>query len=75
MVWSGDGNNVCASFLHAAGQFGFDFTFTGPPQLDPEAEFDGLARKSGSRVAIERDPGKAVQGADLVVTDTWVVDA
>ena len=24
VVWSGDGNNVCASFLHAAGQFGFD---------------------------------------------------
>jgi len=35
VVWSGDGNNVCASFLHAAGQFGFDFTFTGPEPLDP----------------------------------------
>src|SRR6478752_3974216 len=23
VVWSGDGNNVCASWLHAAGQFGF----------------------------------------------------
>ena len=30
VVWSGDGNNVCASLIHAAGQFGFDFTFTGP---------------------------------------------
>jgi ornithine carbamoyltransferase len=36
VVWCGDGNNVCASFLHAAGQFGFDFTFTGPETLDPE---------------------------------------
>ena len=72
VVWSGDGNNVCSSFLHAAAQFGFDFTFTGPPQLDPEGEFMGLARKAGCRVSIERDPIKAVDGADLVVTDTWV---
>ena len=72
VVWSGDGNNVCASFLHAAAQFGFDLTFTGPAQLDPEDEFVGLARKAGSRIQIERDPHKAVEGADLVVTDTWV---
>ncbi|MCI5109156.1 MAG: ornithine carbamoyltransferase [Marivita sp.] len=72
VVWCGDGNNVCASFLHAAAQFGFDFTFTGPVQLDPEMEFVGLARNAGVQVAIERDPFKAVEGADLVVADTWV---
>jgi ornithine carbamoyltransferase len=72
VVWSGDGNNVCASFLHAAGQFGFDLTFTGPMQLDPEPEFIGIARKAGSTITIERDPAKAVEGADLIVTDTWV---
>ena len=72
VVWCGDGNNVCASFLHAAGQFGFDFTFTGPEQLDPEPEFVGLARNAGVRVDIERDAEKAVAGADLVVADTWV---
>lgn len=72
VVWSGDGNNVCASFLHAAGQFGFDMVFTGPQQLDPEDEFVGLARSKGITVSIERDPIKAVEGADLIVTDTWV---
>jgi ornithine carbamoyltransferase len=72
VVWCGDGNNVCASFLHAAGQFGFDFTFTGPPTLDPEAEWVDFARARGVQVAIERDPERAVAGADLVVTDTWV---
>ncbi|AZV79171.1 ornithine carbamoyltransferase [Parasedimentitalea marina] len=72
VVWAGDGNNVCASFLHAAGQFGFDLTFTGPAQLDPEDEFVGLARKAGSKIVIERDAHKAVEGADLVVADTWV---
>jgi len=72
VVWAGDGNNVCASFLHAAGQFGFDFTFTGPPTLDPEPELIHYARDKGRRVTVERDPARAVQGADLVVTDTWV---
>ncbi|MFD2740828.1 ornithine carbamoyltransferase [Sulfitobacter aestuarii] len=65
VVWSGDGNNVFASFAHAAKQFDFELIFTGPPPLDPEPALDGL-------YSTERDPKKAVQGADLVVTDTWV---
>ena len=72
VVWSGDGNNVCASFLHAAGQFGFDLTFTGPETLDPEPAFVDFARGKGSDIRIERNPEAAVAGADLVVTDTWV---
>jgi ornithine carbamoyltransferase len=72
VVWSGDGNNVCASFLHAAGQFGFDMVFTGPPTLDPERGFIDEARAKGVSVEIVRDPEEAVKGADLVVTDTWV---
>jgi len=65
VVWSGDGNNVFASFAHAAKQFDFDLVFTGPPTLDPEPALDGL-------YTTVRDPNEAVDGADLVVTDTWV---
>jgi ornithine carbamoyltransferase len=65
VVWSGDGNNVFASFAHAAKQFDFDLVFTGPPPLDPEPALKGL-------YTIVRDPNEAVQGADLIVTDTWV---
>ncbi|MCC6303698.1 MAG: ornithine carbamoyltransferase [Rhodobacteraceae bacterium] len=72
VVWAGDGNNVCASWLHAAGQFGFDLTFTGPALLDPADGPVRFARAAGRRIAIERDPMVAVAGADLVVTDTWV---
>ncbi|SFP81008.1 ornithine carbamoyltransferase [Tranquillimonas alkanivorans] len=72
VVWSGDGNNVFASFAQAAGQFGFDLTFTGPQTLDPERVFLDEARAKGVTIEIERDPAKAVEGADLVVTDTWV---
>lgn len=72
VVWSGDGNNVFASWAQAAGQFGFDLTFTGPPPLDPERAHLDLARERGAQVEIVRDPHAAVRGADLVVTDTWV---
>jgi ornithine carbamoyltransferase len=72
VVWSGDGNNVFASFAHAAGQFGFDITFTGPETLDPDHKVLKEVRALGFNVTIERDPAKAVVGADLVVTDTWV---
>lgn len=65
VVWSGDGNNVFASFAHAARQFDFDLTFTGPEPLDPEPAWKGMYQT-------ERNPQKAVEGADLVVTDTWV---
>ncbi|NVK45483.1 MAG: ornithine carbamoyltransferase [Rhodobacteraceae bacterium] len=72
VVWLGDGNNVCASFIHAAGQFGFDMTFAGPEPLDPEMGFVEEARAKGSTIEITRDAEEAVAGADLVVTDTWV---
>ncbi|MFO8126659.1 ornithine carbamoyltransferase [Yoonia sp.] len=65
VVWSGDGNNVFASFAHAARQFDFDLVFTGPPPLDPEPALQGL-------YTTVRDPNEAVKGADLIVTDTWV---
>lgn len=71
-VWSGDGNNVCTSWLHAAGQFGFDVTFTGPETLDPNPRAVEFARAKGSNVVIDRDPLRAAQDADAIVTDTWV---
>ena len=71
-VWSGDGNNVCTSWLHAAGQFGFDLTFTGPETLDPNPKAVEFARMKGSKITITRDPLAAAQGADAIVTDTWV---
>ncbi|WP_308915417.1 ornithine carbamoyltransferase [Jannaschia sp. LMIT008] len=72
VAWMGDGNNVAQSFLQAAERFGFDFTFSGPEQLDPDPSLMGALRASGRDMRVERDPARAVADADLVVTDTWV---
>ena len=41
--------------------------------LDPDARGGRLRpRARASRSTIERDPVKAAEGADLVVTDTWI---
>ncbi|MEL7151585.1 MAG: ornithine carbamoyltransferase [Pseudomonadota bacterium] len=72
VVWCGDGNNVFASFAHAAGQIGFDLVFSGPETLEPEPAVFEFATARGRPLRVERDPNVAVQGADLVVTDTWV---
>ena len=72
VTWCGDGNNVFASFAHAAGRLGFDLTFSGPSQLDPDDAPMRFAAEAGRPVRIERDAVAAVDGADLVVADTWV---
>ncbi|MEM9973692.1 MAG: ornithine carbamoyltransferase [Pseudomonadota bacterium] len=72
VVWTGDGNNVCASFLHAAAPFGFDLTLSGPEQLDPDPEFVAGARARGANISFDRNVETAVADADLIVADTWV---
>jgi ornithine carbamoyltransferase len=72
VTWSGAGNNVCASWIHAAVRFGFELRVAAPPELEPETELVRWAKAQGGRVDIVRDPFEAVSGSDAVVTDTWV---
>lgn len=72
VVWLGDGNNVCNSYFHAAGKFGFDMVFCGPESLAPDKRAVEYARENGVNVSFSEDPQAAVKGADLLVTDTWV---
>ncbi len=72
ITWLGDGNNVFASFVHAAPAFGFDLTFAGPETLDPDPKLMAWAEAQGRPVRIERDAEASVDDADLVVTDTWI---
>ncbi|QQS11441.1 MAG: ornithine carbamoyltransferase [Rhodospirillales bacterium] len=72
VAWSGDGNNMATSWIHAAAQFDFELRIACPPELSPPADVVEWAKRRGARVTISHDPVAAVTGADCVVTDTWV---
>ena len=72
VAWVGDGNNVAASWMHAAVKFGFELRVACPPTLAPEQDVIDWVEKEGGSVTIMDDPAAAVKGADCVVTDTWV---
>jgi ornithine carbamoyltransferase len=72
VAWSGDGNNVAASWVHAAVRLGFTFRLACPEQLSPPAALFDWARREGGRVELTAEPAEAVAGADCVATDTWI---
>ncbi|MGH7094350.1 MAG: ornithine carbamoyltransferase [Stellaceae bacterium] len=72
VAWSGDGNNVAASWIHAAVRFGFTLRLACPETLQPEKRLIEWAQGEGGRVNLTTDPDIAANGADCVVTDTWV---
>ncbi len=72
VAWSGDGNNVATSWIHAAGLFDFELRLACPAGLAPSEEALAWAKARGARVSVGTDPVAAVRGADCVVTDTWV---
>ena len=72
VAWTGDGNNVAASWIQASARLGFRLTLACPPQLNPENRILDWARREGANITLTDDPVEAVTGADCVVTDTWV---
>ena len=68
VCWLGDGNNVCHSWMNAARQLDFEVVVACPEGYDPDPTLLGACSQW---VQIERDPIRAVQGADLLVTDVW----
>jgi ornithine carbamoyltransferase len=71
VAWTGDGNNVLTSWVHAAVKFGFKLNVASPKELTVDAETRDWAAPSGL-VTFTTEAEAAVQGADCVVTDTWV---
>jgi ornithine carbamoyltransferase len=72
VAWSGDANNVLASWCHAAERFDFRLRVATPPELKPKKWLADWIKASGAAIEIGTDPEVAVKGADCVVTDTWV---
>jgi ornithine carbamoyltransferase len=67
VVWVGDGNNMCHSYINASKQYGFNLHIAVPEGYDPKMElFDNT-----DNVEIIRNPMDAAENADLIVTDVW----
>ena len=72
VAWSGDSNNVLASWVHAAEKFDFSINVASPPELQPDAGLMAWAAMTGARVNVTSDPFEAVRGASAVISDCWV---
>ena len=65
VVWLGDSNNVCNSYIQASNKLNFELVISGP------REFLSSEIKSSPKYQYEMHPERALQNADLIVTDTW----
>jgi ornithine carbamoyltransferase len=72
VVFIGDGNNVCRSWMNAARRLPIEVTLACPEGYEPDAAFLAAARKdAGDRIRIIHDPATAAAGADVLYTDVW----
>lgn len=73
VVFVGDGNNVCASWVHLAARLPIHFTLVCPEGYEPEADVLAFAkREAGGRVSVTHDLKAGLADADAVYTDVWV---
>jgi len=72
LAWTGDGNNVATSWIHAAQRFDFNLNIACPEALRPNPDVVTWAEERQARVRIVDDPLEAVTNADAVMTDVWV---
>ncbi len=73
LTYLGDGaNNMAHSLLLGGATAGLHVRICAPEGFRPDAEVLRAARGLDGGVELVADPHAAVEGADVVVTDTWV---
>ena len=77
VAFLGDGaDNMVHSYLLAGATAGMHVRIACPDDFAPDAtivaDADAIAARTGGSITVTADPGAAVAGADVVVTDTWV---
>lgn len=71
IAYVGDGNNVCNSWLEAAGILGFELRVATPENYKPDVMTFKIAASKNSKIRWTADVKKAVKGARIVYTDVW----
>ncbi|MDO5045465.1 ornithine carbamoyltransferase [Campylobacter sp.] len=76
VAYVGDGNNITHSWLMLASKLGFELRIATPKGYEPDAQILAKAMQnakiSGAKIYLTQDIKEAVNGADVVTTDTWV---
>ena len=68
VVWIGDGNNVCQTYMQAVEIFGFKLNIACPKNYEPNQSF---VERYQNNIDYYKNPMEACEGADLVMTDVW----
>jgi ornithine carbamoyltransferase len=75
VVFVGDGNNVCHSWLQGAAKMGVAFTLACPPGYEPDpailARAQEEAKATGAVLTVTHDPLAAARSANVLYTDVW----
>ena len=72
IVWVGDGNNVCHSWLNAAAILPLNLVVACPKGYQPdEAILEAAVKDSRGSIVVLSDPQEAVRDADVIYTDVW----
>ena len=69
VVWFGDGNNMCNSYVEAAGIMDFDLVIAAPDALLPDSS---LMKEYQDKISVTQNVEEAIKGAHLVSTDVWL---
>jgi ornithine carbamoyltransferase len=75
VAWVGDANNILNSLLVSLPRLGIRMSIATPMGYDPPQQILDFARSTAinkGSIALSRSPLEAVQGADVIITDTWV---
>jgi len=70
IAWIGDGNNVCNSMIYGCALSGVSMSIATPKGFEPDKKVIAESKKS-INIELTTDPTKAIQNADVVVTDTY----
>jgi ornithine carbamoyltransferase len=75
LAFIGDGNNVCHSLMLTGAKLGVAVRVATPSGFEPKMEIvdqaKALARATGAKIQLLRDPLEAVDGVQAVYTDVW----
>ncbi|WP_281530466.1 ornithine carbamoyltransferase [Campylobacter hominis] len=76
IAYIGDGNNMSNSWLMLASILGLELHIATPKGYEPNKNFINIAKEnakiSGAKILLTHNPKEAIEGANVVATDTWI---